>query len=216
MEHVCVLSVADVMEVHVWIQFLSISGSNYVDSCMIKRAARIDRNVMIPAFVCAGKKFEDIRRHYRDCVIVGYSRAGADAVFDPVDSQVLTSQDKLIMLSYVANPTPGPESTSTYRSAAKAASERMARPTTYQAAPRKVIVAGWNCEELQDILECFADAAPDNSQITFVLRRVPEDPSPPSRVGNVRFSYIQSDHPTSIKALNVSVSNMPPYTRVKE
>jgi hypothetical protein len=35
------------------------------------------------------------------------------------------------------------------RSAAKAASERLARPATYQPLPRRVIVAGWPTNELQ-------------------------------------------------------------------
>ncbi len=55
------------------------------------------------------------------------------------------------------------------------------------------------------MLECFADAAPENSSITFIMRKIPEDPAPPSRVGSCRFNYVQSEHsPTSLKALNVS------------
>ncbi len=99
------------------------------------------------------------------------------------------------------------------------------------------------------MLECFADAAPENSQVTFILNKVrtfparltrnrpglarplssprwphlqrcylnrmpqraqvPDDPSPPSRVGAVRFNYVQSDHPTCLKALMVSAPPRP-------
>ncbi|GFH15274.1 uncharacterized protein HaLaN_11471, partial [Haematococcus lacustris] len=50
------------------------------------------------------------------------------------------------------------------------------------------------------MVQGFADAAPEASQITFILRQVP-DPSPPSRVGGCRFTYLQADHPTSLRAL---------------
>ncbi len=35
----------------------------------------------------AGKTFADVRRSFRDCVVVGYMR-GTEAIFDPAESQV--------------------------------------------------------------------------------------------------------------------------------
>jgi hypothetical protein len=39
--------------------------------------------------------------------------------------------------------------------------------------------------------------------ITFIMRKIPEDPAPPGRLGGCRFSYIQSEYPTCMKALMV-------------
>ncbi|KAJ9533047.1 hypothetical protein QJQ45_018139 [Haematococcus lacustris] len=182
-----------------------------------------------------GRTFAEVRRSFRDCIVVGYIR-GQDPCFDPLDTQVmLPEQDRLIVLSYVASPAPCTQAQPIYKVAANAASERLARPATYQPAPRKVIVAGWHAPELPDMVQGFADAAPEASQITFILRQAlnmimagsdhslvlvlhggvktrPEatarvwlvqvpDPSPPSRVGGCRFTYLQADHPTSLRAL---------------
>ncbi|KAJ9532360.1 hypothetical protein QJQ45_010454 [Haematococcus lacustris] len=146
-----------------------------------------------------GRTFAEVRRSFRDCIVVGYIR-GQDPCFDPLDTQVmLPEQDRLIVLSYVASPA----------------------PRTLHPGPAH--------------LQGFADAAPEASQITFILRQalnmimagsdhslvlvlhggvktppvatarvwlvqVP-DPSPPSRVGGCRFTYLQADHPTSLRAL---------------
>ncbi|GFH18922.1 uncharacterized protein HaLaN_15798, partial [Haematococcus lacustris] len=118
-----------------------------------------------------GRTFAEVRRSFRDCIVVGYIR-GQDPCFDPLDTQVmLPEQDRLIVLSYVASPAPCTQAQPIYKVAANAASERLARPATYQPAPRKVIVAGWHAPELPDMVQGFADAAPEASQITFILRQ---------------------------------------------
>ncbi|KAL6752158.1 hypothetical protein V8C86DRAFT_618600 [Haematococcus lacustris] len=156
-----------------------------------------------------GRTFAEVRRSFRDCIVVGYIR-GQDPCFDPLDTQVmLPEQDRLIVLSYVASPAPCTQAQPIYKVAANAASERLARPATYQPAPRKVIVAGWHAPELPDMVQGFADAAPEASQITFILRQVP-DPSPPSRVGGCRFTYLQADHPTSLRAFSASTATAVP------
>jgi hypothetical protein len=58
------------------------------------------------------------------------------------------------------------------------------------------------------MIKSFADATPENSHVTFIIKHLPEEPSPPSRWGTCKFSYVQSEHPTSMKALNVSYELM--------
>jgi hypothetical protein len=57
------------------------------------------------------------------------------------------------------------------------------------------------------MVDSFADAAPEGSQVNFVLSDLPEEHAFPSRSGSVRFSYMQADHPTCCKALQVSAAN---------
>ena len=90
------------------------------------------------------------------------------------------------------------------RVAGEAAARRLAKTSSYNIAPRRILVAGWERSRLQDMIQSFADSTPENSHVTFILKQVPEEPSPPGRWGSCRFSYFQSENPTSIKALMVS------------
>lgn len=56
----------------------------------------------------------------------------------------------------------------------------------------------------QDITQGFADAAPSNSRVTFVLQHVPKASALPRRTGSCHFRYLRAEHPTSVKALLVS------------
>ena len=89
------------------------------------------------------------------------------------------------------------------RVAGEAAARRLAKTSSYNIAPRRILVAGWERSRLQDMIQSFADSTPENSHVTFILKQVPEEPSPPGRWGSCRFSYLQSENPTSIKALMV-------------
>lgn len=69
--------------------------------------------------------------------------------------------------------------------------------------PKRFILAGWNASSLPDICAAFSCLAPEGSTVTLILPDIPEDA--PGWVGGVRFKYVQSSQPTSLKALQVGV-----------
>ncbi|GAX83351.1 hypothetical protein CEUSTIGMA_g10776.t1 [Chlamydomonas eustigma] len=148
-----------------------------------------------------GHSFRDVRRSFLDCVVIGFLRA-EQINLSPDDSQMLQHGDKLVVLSYVKDPKSRPGTQGLFQVAGEAAALRLDKPNSFNIAPRKIIVAGWKRSRLQDMIKSFADATPENSHVTFIVRHLPEEPSPPSRWGTCKFSYVQSEHPTSMKALN--------------
>lgn len=52
----------------------------------------------------AGKTYGEVRRAYRDCVVIGVIRGAESVMFDVLDKEVMGHTDRLIMLSYVTSP----------------------------------------------------------------------------------------------------------------
>ena len=49
-----------------------------------------------------------------------------------------------------------------FRAAGDAAAARLAKTNSFNIAPRKIIVAGWEPSRLQDMIQSFADTTPEN------------------------------------------------------
>ncbi|GIL87972.1 hypothetical protein Vretifemale_16019 [Volvox reticuliferus] len=126
-----------------------------------------------------------------------------------LDSWELAVNDMLIMFvpARVAGlPQASSATAALFPPAAAAAAERIKRHGGYNAPPKKVIMAGYQWQDVSDVAAAFSDSAPDGSHVTFILPAFPSpeegDPELPGSSGSCRIRYVDTKGPMlSLRAL---------------
>eukprot|EP00877_Chromochloris_zofingiensis_P015133 jgi/Chrzof1/9874/Cz04g19080.t1 len=147
----------------------------------------------------AGKTYAEIRRHYTNCIVCGY--ADDSVILNPKEDDVVQSGWNLVLLTRNCTSkchTYG--TTEVYETAAKSATERIKKETTYHSKVRQILVAGWQPAGVQNLVESFREFVPPGSTVTFITNEEPR-PEWPSKQGTCRFNYITAEYPTSVKVL---------------
>ncbi|GBF90167.1 ion channel DMI1-like [Raphidocelis subcapitata] len=166
-----------------------------------------------PQFMCRpapkeleGKPFEEVRRLYLDCVVLGYIDAAGGAAapaprvaLNPPGAAPLPAGAQLVLLGRNENSHPQPRS-GVYSEAAPRAAERLQRERTYKSRPRNIIVCGWPEEGIPELCSGFADLTHSGSTVTFITGKEPP-PEWPHKAGNCKFNYVAAKNPTLPKVL---------------